>query len=179
MRTPLLSLSLLPLLPTTTQALYPNPYLNPTSSITLCTSPNCQQNAFSNPWILGGDFCSPLSLSPPLNSYLITQRPTCDNGSYADWATYSDAGCAKERERVPYNNNAVCESFNGVEAVAFICEGFHAKGGDGGGGVESSMPVITATYSEIPTSIASQAYPSSYLVTTIKSKLLQITLYPI
>jgi hypothetical protein len=41
--------------------------------------------------------------------------------------------------RVPYNNDDLCKTFNGVEAVAFICEGVDAKGGDGAGGVGSSM----------------------------------------
>jgi hypothetical protein len=70
--------------------------------------------------------------------------------------------------RVPYNNDDVCESFNGVQAVAFICEGFDGKGGDGKGEVESSKSmeeVITATYSDIPLSIVTESYPSSYLVT--------------
>ncbi|PMD22306.1 hypothetical protein NA56DRAFT_645000 [Hyaloscypha hepaticicola] len=152
---------------TTALALYPNPYLNPTGSLTLFTDTLCQQTASANPWILGGDFCVPLSPSTPsdLNSYLITQRPTCNNGSYASWATYSDARCEKEIQRVPYNNDDVCESFNGVESVAFICEGFVAEGGDGNGGAGSSMSVITATYSEIPISIITKPIPSSYLVT--------------
>jgi hypothetical protein len=67
--------------------------------------------------------------------------------------------------RLPFDDNDVCESFSGVEAVAFICEGFDA----GSGGVESSKSmeqVITATYSEIPISTVTTPYPSSYLVAT-------------
>jgi hypothetical protein len=67
--------------------------------------------------------------------------------------------------RLPFDDNDVCESFSGVEAVAFICEGFDA----GSGGVESSKSmeqVITATYSEIPISTVTTPYPSSYLVNT-------------
>jgi hypothetical protein len=115
MRSPLNPLISL-LFPATTLALYPSPYGNSTGSITLFADPNCQQNASSNSWVLGGDFCAPLSPITPtptgLNSYLVTLRLTCDNGSYADWATYSDAGCQKEKERVRYNNDDVCESFN-------------------------------------------------------------------
>jgi hypothetical protein len=67
--------------------------------------------------------------------------------------------------RVPYNNDDVCERFNVVEAVAFICEGFDA--GSGAVGSSKSMEqVITATYSEIPMSTVTKPAPSSYLVTT-------------
>jgi hypothetical protein len=111
-------------------ALYPNPYGNPTGSINLCTDSSCLTNAYANDWAMGGDFCSVLppesSYKPPstLGSYLVHLRPTCDNGSFADWATYGDTSCSKEKTRLPYNKNDKCESFAGVLAVAFICQGF-------------------------------------------------------
>lgn len=139
-------------------ALYPNPYGNPTGDILLCTDDACRTNAFVNEWGMGGDFCSvlppPTSYGPPsiLGSYLITLRPTCDNGSYADWATYGDTTCSKEKTRVPYNNDDTCESFAGVAAVAFICNGF----GDSGGSSQTSSAVLQ-TVSTIDIATASSS----------------------
>ncbi|PMD31372.1 hypothetical protein L207DRAFT_195300 [Hyaloscypha variabilis F] len=111
-----------------TLALYPNPYLNPTGSVALYTDASCHTNAYANNWTLGGDFCAVLSSPATLGSYDIALRPTCDNGSYADWATYGDTACLDEKTRVPNNNDDTCESLAGVLAVAFICNGFVASG---------------------------------------------------
>jgi hypothetical protein len=94
----------------TSLALYPNPYGNPTGDILLCTDDACQTNAYVNEWVIGSDFCSVLapdsSYGPPptLGSYRITLRPTCDNGTYADWATWrhsllegEDEGAVQQR----------------------------------------------------------------------------------
>jgi hypothetical protein len=147
-------------------ALYPNPYGIPTGNITLCTDTSCQHNAYVNFWGLGGDFCRPLSSSsssygppPVLNSYIINQRPTCDNGSYADWATYSDLACSKEKLRIPYNNDDTCESFAGVVAVAFICEGF-------GGGDDTTSTSILEPISISTIAIVTEPFPSNSIGTT-------------
>ncbi|KAE9381969.1 hypothetical protein N431DRAFT_425520 [Stipitochalara longipes BDJ] len=145
-----------------TFALYPNPYGNPTGSVALYSDSTCLTNAYANNWTLGGDFCAVLHpqtsssnlVSPPvLGSYLIDLRPTCDNGSYADWATYWDVGCSEEKTRVPNNNDDTCESLAGVLAVAFICNGFVASGT----AATSSKPLLQTilTIAEATTSIES------------------------
>jgi hypothetical protein len=150
-------------------ALYPNPYGVPTGDITLCTDNSCQHNAYVSSWGLGGDSCCPLSSSssssssdgppPTLSSYIINQRPTCDNGTFADWATYGDLACSKEKLRTPYNNDDTCESFAGVVAVAFICQGFGESGDETSTSILEPISISTIA-------IITEPLPTNYFGTT-------------
>ncbi|OAQ92445.1 hypothetical protein VFPFJ_04185 [Purpureocillium lilacinum] len=126
------------------------------ASLTLFSDPHCSSPLFINDAVIGPDFCSaPLSphssssssipADTTIQSYILTQRPFCANGSLADIVIYADvqevdptaAWYAKEYTCSGGGvDRCVSVPGGGGRGVGVICDGFEGDG-RGVGGVSS------------------------------------------
>ncbi|KAM0813982.1 hypothetical protein AB5N19_13984 [Seiridium cardinale] len=117
--------------------------LSKTGNFTVFSDTACQDPLFVNSEIKGRDFCAPTDNEGNwggeatdfiFKSYILNERPWCDNGSRPYFNVYSDQDCANLIKSYPagalYNptgpdadGTCVVPSAE-YKAVAFVCDGF-------------------------------------------------------
>ncbi|KAL8721914.1 MAG: hypothetical protein Q9225_001510 [Loekoesia sp. 1 TL-2023] len=107
-------------------------------SVSLWSDSSCGQEedaiAFSEPGIidlnltLSADTCH--NLGRAAHSYIVDDRPTCDNGTIAAWAFYNGNNCQRKGfgpalNAVSYDNDydGSCLALVEFNSIAFICDG--------------------------------------------------------
>ncbi|KAK9771888.1 hypothetical protein SCAR479_11369 [Seiridium cardinale] len=117
--------------------------LSKTGNFTVFSDTACQDPLFVNSEIKGRDFCAPTDNEGNwggeatdfiFKSYILNERPWCDNGSRPYFNVYSDQDCANLIKSYPagalYNPTGPDADGTCVvpgaeyKAVAFVCDGF-------------------------------------------------------
>ncbi|KAF2445978.1 hypothetical protein P171DRAFT_277296 [Karstenula rhodostoma CBS 690.94] len=114
-------------------------------NITLFSDTTCSDPIFLNSWNLGRDFCAKLdkiASSPvdvPFQSYILNERPWCDNGSRPDLNLYRDEACAGlirsfepgalYKSEDPDADGTCVAPGGEYRAMAFVCDGFEGAWG--------------------------------------------------
>lgn len=124
-------------------------------NITLFSDTTCSDPIFINSWSLGRDLCAKADNSAssptdaPFRSYIINERPWCDNGSLPYLNIYWDEACAELIQSNSYepqgpDADETCVVPAGdFKAMAFVCDGF-----EGAWGSQIAATVISSTVGE-------------------------------
>ncbi|KAI1482323.1 hypothetical protein F4774DRAFT_370888 [Daldinia eschscholtzii] len=106
--------------------------LSRTGNITLFKDTSCQEPAYANSFILGIDNCGKDSSETPdlapFRSYILNERPWCENGARPYFNVYSDSTCldlTTMNEPGPYlgeNTQPPCVAPGDFKGMAFVCE---------------------------------------------------------
>ncbi|KAI1342442.1 hypothetical protein F5Y15DRAFT_304648 [Xylariaceae sp. FL0016] len=128
-------------------------YLHGTGKITLFSDTACEDNVYSNAFRLGPDVCgSENSATPyldPFRSFLLHERPWCDNGSRPYFNLYGDTSCNELIRSLPAralyqpsgpDADGTCVAPGDFKGMAFICDGVEGSvnGGWGDGTTAST-----------------------------------------
>ncbi|OTA99777.1 hypothetical protein M426DRAFT_251987 [Hypoxylon sp. CI-4A] len=107
--------------------------LSKTGNITLFSDTNCQEPVYVNSFILGIDTCGKENAATPFletfGSYILNERPWCDNGDRPWLAIFGDSTCdaliAVNRPTSLADEEAShpCVVPGGFKGMAFMCDG--------------------------------------------------------
>lgn len=103
------------------------------------------------------------------NSYLVTQRPACSNGTVADWVIYRDLDYKDEYSRLKPNDQLdvggpgfgpddICLAMAPVSSLALVCDGVGQQSDESGGPVSTSPSPSSDSPSSITSSAASTGF---------------------
>jgi hypothetical protein len=143
-----------------------------TGNVTFFSDYGCRNPVYINSAIIGRDFCASIDEEDtdlgPYRSFIINERPWCDNGSRPYWNVFGDNGCRVLFDSFPalrLNDEGACSPVgsSGFQSYAFVCDGFDLAwgidgpgNGDGSGdssssnGVSSSIPEETTSSTDLP-----------------------------
>ncbi|KAH8197312.1 hypothetical protein TruAng_008516 [Truncatella angustata] len=148
-------------------------------NITLFSDTACTDAVFVNNFIVGRDFCAPADNSGSgtgsvFQSYILNERPFCDDGWRPLFNVYGDLACADliaSYEPGPLYDppgpdaDGTCVAPGGeYKAVAFICDDFEGTGPGVSGTLPSPSTSATRTLSSV-TQTTSEERPSSLTTT--------------
>ena len=143
-------------------------------TVSLWTGYSCDPDSALN-YTLDVDTCS--TPGPIIHSYIIGERPTCDNGTAAAFAFYHANDCHAEGFGSALNNifyesdgvDGLCLGLVELNSVAFICDGVGASGGRSSSVLASSSvsSVVSATPVAPSGTMASPLYPTITAFPTI------------
>lgn len=126
--------------------------------------------AFKLNYTISADVCgTPSKNEDDWNSYLVTQRPTCSNGTVADWVIYRDLDCKDEYSRLKpddqfdvggpgFGPDDICLAMAPVSSLAFVCDGVGHQRDESGGPV----PISPSPSSDFPSSVTSSAASTDF-----------------
>lgn len=161
-------------------------------NITHFSDTTCSDPIFVNSWTLGRDFCAIVESSAsspvdvPFRSYILNERPWCDNGSRPYLNVYRDEACAElirsyepgalyvpgtlYEPEGPDADRTCVEPGEEYKAMAFVCDGF-----EGAWGVQEVASVVSSAEGEA-TGTSSVDIPSSTVVSTsFRSSVTEVT----
>ena len=105
-------------------------------------------------YTLSADTCG--TFGGTAHSYLVTERPTCNNGTTAAFAFYSSPGCSQADFDTPAGQamneyfaetefDGECLALVAFNSVAFICDGVGQGGSNAGQGASSASAGSSST----------------------------------